>query len=435
MFDAEQLIAVIISELSLCAKQIPIRGIAPKFIMLIFRGNLMQRWERRLTDAAHALSNCGKTYFEPELFRRNVNQFLTLVRTVTFLIAKDKANIPDYESWLSSAIGKYWSGDEIMLWAKESRNYIEKEGDLELYSSLSVALVYSYFTENDVSIEIGRSELVGGGVKKLMRFAEAHLPHGVRAAAAVKIERRWVANTLPNYELLQGMIYVYSRYRQACADLSHYLGITLSPTIPTAESIGEGNVHGRRVSYVKFSDKASYSMATYRVDIDRALTPPIWIKDVDQTRPIFEIYAEMAERTFLHFGEHLAMAFLFAEDGKILQHFAFSPFDQVDKFIFWRSLSEKIVYLRAESLIFVTESWMRRDPGLVIPIAEAEILGEMLHLYEIKRTGEACVKAWNIERLGDQLSLAADRNYKLDTSNFPNFLVPVQAAFARIHKR
>lgn len=395
----------------------------------------MQRWERRLSDAADVLANCGKTYFEPDLFRRNVNQFLTVIRTVTWLIAKEKANIPDYEKWLSSAIGKYWSGDEVMLWAKESRNFIEKEGDLELYSALSVALVYSYFTENDISIEIGRSELVSAGVKKLMRLAEAGLPRGIKAGAAVKIERRWVANTLPNCELFQGMIYVYSRYRQACVDLAQYLGTELSPTIPTAESIGEMDVHGRRVSYIKFNDKASYSMSSRRVDIDRTFHPPIWLKDVDRNRELFDVHAEMAERTFLHFGNHLSMVFLFDDNGKILQYLVFTPFDQVDKFLFWRTLSEKIVYLRAESLIFVAESWLRRDPGLATPIAQAEIIGEMLHMYEIKRTGETCLKAWSIDRTEDQVSLTGDDNDKLEASSFPNFLVPVRAAFARIHKR
>lgn len=398
-------------------------------------GNSMQKWERRLSDAANALANCGKTYFEPDLFRRNLNHFLMVIRTVTFLIAKEKAKIPDYEQWLSSAIGKYWSGDEVMLWAKESRNHIEKEGDLDLYSSLSVSLVFSYFTESDVSIEIGRSELVGAGIKNLMRLAETKLPHGVRSGAAVKIERRWVANTLPNRELLQSMIYVYSRYHQACIDLAHHLGTTLPQTVPTAESIGEGEVHERRVSYVKFNDKASYSIASHRVDIDRTLTLPSWAKNVDCTRPNFEIYAEMAERTFLHYGNHLAMIFLFADDDSVLQHLAFTPFDQVDKFIFWRDLSERIVYLRAESLIYISESWVRKHPGLSIPISQAEIIGEILQVYELKRTGETNLKSWNIMRKGEQVSLIVDSDDRLDTLSYPNFLVPVKSAFARIHKR
>jgi len=393
----------------------------------------MHRWERRLGDAAHALENCRKTYFEPELFRRNVNHFLTLIRTVTFLIAKDKASIPKYDQWLSKSIGKYWSGDEVMLWAKESRNVIEKEGDLEMFSSLSVALVYSYFAKNDVSVQISREELVGAGIVKLMVLAGEMLPRGVRAAAAVKIERRWVANTLPNHELLQSMIYVYSRYRQACIDLAQYLGATPSPTVPSAEDIGEGAVHERRVSYVKFSDKESYSTSTKRVEFDCTFTPPGWLKNIDRTRPVFEVYCEMAERTFLQFGNHLAMVFLFAKDGTVIQHLAFTPFDQVDKFIFWRDLSERILYMRAESLIFVSESWTRRNPGLSTPIAEAEIIGERLHVHEIRRTGETRLRSWDIKRSGDGVSLVIDEEDSSDNDTIPNFLVPVQDAFARIH--
>jgi len=41
----------------------------------------MKAWERRLKDLSHILVNCEKTYFEPELFRMNLNQFLQTART------------------------------------------------------------------------------------------------------------------------------------------------------------------------------------------------------------------------------------------------------------------------------------------------------------------------------------------------------------------
>ena len=302
-----------------------------------------------------------------------------------------------------------------------------------MFSSLSVALVYSYFAKNDMSVQISREELLGAGIVKLMVLAGEMLPHGVRAAAAVKIERRWVANTLPNHELLQSMIYVYSRYRQACIDLAQYLEVAPSPTVPSAEDIGEGEVHERRVSYVKFSDKESYSTSTKRVNFDRNITPPAWLKNIDRTRPVFEVYCEMAEQTFLQFGNHLAMVFLFAKDGTVIQHLAFTPFDQVDKFIFWRDLSEQILYMRAESLIFISESWTRRNPGLSTPIAEVEIIGERLHVHEIRRTGETRMRSWDIKRAGEHVSLVIDKKDTSDNATIPNFFVPVQDAFARIH--
>ena len=34
-------------------------------------------WERRLADLAQALANCAASYFDPDMFRRNLNHFLT----------------------------------------------------------------------------------------------------------------------------------------------------------------------------------------------------------------------------------------------------------------------------------------------------------------------------------------------------------------------
>lgn len=104
----------------------------------------MLPWERRLKDLAQLLKNCETTYFDPELYRMNTNQFLQTARTVTFIIQKNKATIPCYETWYAENVIKPWANDPLMTWAKNSRNQIEKEGDLDLYSSLGVSLIYSY---------------------------------------------------------------------------------------------------------------------------------------------------------------------------------------------------------------------------------------------------------------------------------------------------
>lgn len=394
---------------------------------------IMFKWERRLADAAHALASCGKTYMEPELFRRNVNQFLTVARTVTFLIAKDKNVIPEYEKWHSESIGKYWSGDPIMKWAKESRNFIEKEGDLELYSSLSVSLVHSYFDEEDISLEVGRSELLGAGVKKLMRIAEKGLPSGIADAAAVKIDRRWVANTLPDHELFQALIYVYSRYYKACDALAAYLGSKLSTTVPQADEMGEGDVSGVRVSYVKFNGRESYHLKTYRFERDREQKKPNWVKDIDVNLPKFDVFSEMAESTFLQFGEHVSMIFLLSEEGAILRYMGFAPADQVDKFIFWRHLAEQVIFLRAYSLIFVSETWLRKNPGISVPIRKAEIVGEILQVYEIKKNGKSRVKSWEIIRQDTSVSLGKGEVQNIDADEIPSFLIPIKKAFIHVH--
>jgi hypothetical protein len=91
-------------------------------------------WERRLRDLARLLCNCGDTYFSPDLFRQNINQFLQTSRTVTFIIQKNKADVPAFDQWYQAQVLTSWAGDSVMTWAKDARNVIEKEGDLEMHS-------------------------------------------------------------------------------------------------------------------------------------------------------------------------------------------------------------------------------------------------------------------------------------------------------------
>jgi hypothetical protein len=99
----------------------------------------MTPWERRLKDLAQVLVQCASTYFDPELFRMNTNHFLQTARTITFIIQKNKSIIPDYDTWYPRNVITAWAGDEVMGWAKDSRNTIEKEGDLDLHSKLRVS--------------------------------------------------------------------------------------------------------------------------------------------------------------------------------------------------------------------------------------------------------------------------------------------------------
>ena len=87
---------------------------------------LMRPWERRLRDLAQLLRNCGETYFSPDLFRQNTNQFLQTSRTVTFIIQKNKADTPGFEAWYKTNVLQPWSNDPVMSWAKDARNVIEK---------------------------------------------------------------------------------------------------------------------------------------------------------------------------------------------------------------------------------------------------------------------------------------------------------------------
>ena len=246
----------------------------------------MHKWERRLADLAHFLDACGKTYFEPNLFRLNTNQFLTIARTVTFLIQKDKSSIPEFDNWYNEEILKRWSGDAIMTWAKDSRNKIEKEGDLELHSHLSVRLIYSYREEEDIAIQCERKELLGANIKRLINYAENKLPRGVADASVLKIERRWVANSLPTQELLKAFTYIYSRLRVAAVSLADHLGDALDESIPDATEFDDASTGNKHIEYVKFSDRRPSTIVAKRFQKHTNYEPPSWLKNLAKEKAI-----------------------------------------------------------------------------------------------------------------------------------------------------
>ena len=79
---------------------------------------------------------------------------------------------------------------------------IEKEGDLEMQSKLRASVLFSYLSAEDMVVETTRKELLKADIDKLLRFAKSKLPPAIADAAILKIERRWIANSLPNTELV-----------------------------------------------------------------------------------------------------------------------------------------------------------------------------------------------------------------------------------------
>ena len=187
-------------------------------------------WERRLKDLAHLLNSCASTYFEPELFRLNLNQFLQTARTVTFIIQKNKRDITEYDTWYPLNVIDKWKNDPLMTWAKNSRNTIEKQGDLEMYSDAKATLLFSYIEEQDIEV-ITKEQLLGINIKRLVRLAQKKLPSGTLDAAVIKSERRWVANTLKDFELLSALTIIYSRMYDCCKSLGLHLGASIDESI------------------------------------------------------------------------------------------------------------------------------------------------------------------------------------------------------------
>jgi hypothetical protein len=397
-------------------------------------------WERRLKDLSKLLHNCSSSYFDPDLFRMNTNQFLQTSRTITFIIQKNKSCIPNYQSWYEENVLNRWKEDEVMQWAKNSRNTIEKVGDLEMFSSLTTTLLFSYLEEEDIEIKCGRNELVGYGTKKLIRFAQKNMPTGVSDAAAVKIERKWVVTSLSSWELLHALSYVYTRVYECCQLLGEHIQSPIDSKIPDKGSSDLSRERARMIQYVKLRGFETHHITSKSIRVDPGIELPEHLQKVfhdskytsSSPKTLMEavqLYSKIAEATFCHFGNHKPMLFMFNDCWKILDMVSTAFEDQVDKFIFWRTMSDRVATQKVYAVVWISEAWNRNAQGnMHLPIRNMPISGEILHVVGIDKNNNRKSITWDIVRNDDRekpklVELLSKEN-KLSVET-PFYLVPI----------
>lgn len=62
-----------------------------------------------------------------------------------------------------------------MRWSVDTRNIIEKQSDIPIYSRLEVKLALGYHFEEDINLEIPQDDLVFLGINGLRSWAKKNL--------------------------------------------------------------------------------------------------------------------------------------------------------------------------------------------------------------------------------------------------------------------
>lgn len=402
----------------------------------------MQPWERRLNDLWLLLERCHATYMEPELFRLNTNQFLQTSRTVTFIIQKNKDLIPDFNKWYEPIVAS-WSSDKVMDWAKDSRNKIEKEGDLDLHSTLDMALFWSYIVEQDAKISTGRTELLQAGTKRLIRLAREKLPSGVINSSAVRIERKWVANTLPDWELLQAFTYIYTTFYHMCQELSLRMGVRLDSAIPGPTVLFPMREIALQVSYLKLSDLEMHFQHTRRMRFNRDDLSEERMKLVEPFKgsmatsqnmdDMFGALCAMASSMFEHDGYHVPMMFFYGEDMRVVDMLSMHYSDRTDKYIFWRNAADRMIATRAKIVATIGEAWIRdmSRHHYSEGIDKLPIIGERLFVTALETSGKYRTESWEISRQDEESKPTLTKSPSVegfDDKNIPFYYAPILRA-------
>jgi len=394
-------------------------------------------WERRLDDLAQIIRNCSVTYFQPNLFRQNVNQFLQTSRTITFILQKNKNDIPEFNNWYTTNVKDKWSQDKVMTWAKNARNKIEKQGDLEINSTLELALISSYLSEDDIEIQCGPEELLNGDVKRLIKHARQKIPKSFHAATGLKIERNWICAELDEYELLHALSYVYARVYECCDRVAQLIGSRMPESIAEPSTIANKCVIDRYIQLVKLSDKKTYytnsvSRVYRREDmIDTKLKNEMdSVVQACDTPTDFgsavQLHENMAIRIFEKNGYHQNTLFFLKKDWSPMYFCATVFADRIDKYYFWRMMGDHAHVEQPHGVVFVGEIWDRDSSAVALgsAIDDMPIRGEALNLISFDRDANICQTRWKINRniFGEPRLETAERLMKLSELGM---LVPV----------
>jgi hypothetical protein len=373
----------------------------------------------------------------------NTNQFLQTARTVSFIIQKNKESIPNFQSWYEDAVITPWGKDEVMRWAKNARNSIEKEGDLELNSSLNLTLLFSYSESDDLQIQCGKAELLNSSVRNLVAFAKKTLPPEVAAAGAIKIERRWVTATLPNWELLHALAYAYARNFKCCQSLARQLNAELDSKIPDPSTFDRVRDDSRKVEYVKLNENGKFTVRTDSLDVDRTFAPSEKVasalKELAATSSsptnlaeTLNLYKNLAEKSFEIWGYQVPLLIMFDKQWTPLKIVSFQPADQTEKFIFWRAMADRASTLMAYGLVWISESWIRSlDRGTRSAVQDLPIVGERLQIYAIDKSCKPQIVSWEILRRSNESRPTLMQVAKAEDSMedaVPYFLEPILRA-------
>ncbi len=163
-----------------------------------------------------------KSYFKPDAFRRNLNACIQSARSVKFVLQKCKANFADFESWYATWQDRM-RADALMKWAVNARNNIEKQGDLEAASTMRVTLVDSYIERDSIEFDLPPktkpSEVANIFINSPLR------PERLSSDASLSVERRWVASTLPDHEILSATAHGCRSLGNLVADAPGELGL------------------------------------------------------------------------------------------------------------------------------------------------------------------------------------------------------------------
>ncbi len=255
----------------------------------------------------------------------------------------------------------------------------------------------------------------------------------MRKHGILKIQRRWVENTLPDYELLDAVAIAYGRISELVRDAHRQLGLQhpVTTNVLTREEFGEGARSGRLPCMIGHADLRSLNISLSNGTLVRlekisqtvnlseaqnaakryALQPEnVFGPDTNSEEAIAANLFRTARTMFLKDGYHRSILFLLRERRPV-QILEMRPENQSQKYLIMRDIAHEVIKYDADAVIVIGEVWTSRlnpqqpyQRAVNSPAREEALVARLA-----SKGGEPIEWTAKIRRNGKKLSLGKTR--------------------------
>ncbi|MDW9618318.1 hypothetical protein [Sinorhizobium meliloti] len=349
-------------------------------------GQMRELWEAAASE-----------YFEPNRFLLNLQNCITISRTVTFILQKQKSKIEGFDEWYEPH-RKRLASDPVMKWALEARNSIEKEGDLKTHSQVRGEIIASYY-EGPASEWVPQALFASPQqFYRAIPKAFFDVPHIVENGTLL-IERRWVDEQLPNMEVLEALAHVYGQLATTVADFCNQLGIKPPAWVLDSQPDVMGELAMDRALYLSMRDGSRVGIRLFKkqTKIDEKRLKKRYgdqrskwerIKSVTSFREFCGAYFNVARSLMAKDGYHHTFTYLL-KGLKVVQIIGTDHPDRASRYVMMRDLAKLARVLDADGMMMVSEVWTAKAEDAPSGFAaDAKNRGEALSLVATNAEGE-----------------------------------------------
>lgn len=396
-------------------------------------------FDRRLRDARAEVSATDKNYFQPDQFRRSLNSSIQTLRNVTFILQKQKNELPGFATWYEP-----WQermrADSKLKWLVESRNIVVKQGDLETHSTALISLYTSWFEPPKVELPVPPFL----SQDDVAHFIAESIPRDIVSEETIlKVERLWREKRIKDCEVIDVLEHCLLILNELALDAHLHFGQSL-PLIRNCdffEALQSGFdpiIRLKRVRWIRMTDICRISME----ERPHNPTPDQIQKAGERYAEWFEHISEGPELTGLKKdaytwfslgmtmmkkdGCHPTIAIIQTSNNcEIVQ---LNIEDRPGKHLAIRNLADKCREVQTEAVFLIGEVWIaKKETGLTHAV-ESKNKKEALSLTAVTDNGEFCNLIAIFERKGGKIIFPDGWTFQ---EALPNIMRPVMEAINR----